>query len=209
MNRLNVLLAGLVAAAGFAIAPPVCAQTLPQGIVAVTSVEGADEYRLANGLQLLLIPDDAKPTTTVNLTYRVGSRHENYGETGIAHLLEHLLFKGTPDRTADLTKEFHEARGMVAGTAPPTTSAPTITEQLHGERRDHLQFCAGAGWLMRMINSNVARKDLDSEMSVVRNEYGALVKTIRARVLFQRADARRACSTAHNYGKSTIGARAE
>ena len=62
----------------------------------MTSVEGIDEYRLANGLQVLLVPDDSKPTTTVNLTYRVGSRHENYGETGMAHLLEHLLFKGTP-----------------------------------------------------------------------------------------------------------------
>ena len=72
------------------------AQPLPAGVAAVTSVEGIDEYRLPNGLQVLLIPDDSKPTTTVNLTYRVGSRHEGYGETGMAHLLEHLLFKGTP-----------------------------------------------------------------------------------------------------------------
>ncbi|MBA3597538.1 MAG: insulinase family protein, partial [Methylibium sp.] len=72
-------------------APP-----LPQGMTAVTAVEGISEYRLANGLRLLLVPDSAKPTTTVNLTYHVGSRHENYGETGMAHLLEHLIFKGTP-----------------------------------------------------------------------------------------------------------------
>ncbi|MFR0657040.1 insulinase family protein, partial [Pantoea sp. SIMBA_079] len=38
----------------------------------------------------------SKPVTTVNLVYRVGSRHEHYGETGMAHLLEHLVFKGTP-----------------------------------------------------------------------------------------------------------------
>ena len=65
-------------------------------LAAVHAVEGITEYRLPNGLQVLLIPDDAKPTTTVNLTYRVGSRHENYGETGMAHLLEHMLFKGSP-----------------------------------------------------------------------------------------------------------------
>ena len=53
----------------------------------VQSVEGITEYRLANGLQVLLIPDDSKPTTTVNVTYRVGSRQESYGETGMAHLL--------------------------------------------------------------------------------------------------------------------------
>src|SRR6266404_3092476 len=62
----------------------------------VTSVEGITEYRLANGLRVLLFPDQSKPTVTVNITYLVGSRHEGYGETGMAHLLEHMVFKGSP-----------------------------------------------------------------------------------------------------------------
>ncbi len=73
----------------------------------VREVEGITEYRLPNGLQILLAPDGSKPTTTVNVTYRVGSRNENYGETGMAHLLEHLMFKGSPkhpDPKADFTK---------------------------------------------------------------------------------------------------------
>src|SRR5690606_39189950 len=75
----------------------VCANALaaapaPQRI---TEVEGITEYRLDNGLTVLLFPDPSKPTITVNMTYLVGSRHEGYGETGMAHLLEHLLFKGT------------------------------------------------------------------------------------------------------------------
>ena len=61
----------------------------------IASIEGITEYRLPNGLRVLLAPDSSKPTTTVNMTYLVGSRHENYGETGMAHLLEHMLFKGT------------------------------------------------------------------------------------------------------------------
>ena len=65
---------------------------------AATSVEGITEYRLANGLRVLLAPDASKPTTTVNITYLVGSRHESYGETGMAHLLEHMVFKGTKAR---------------------------------------------------------------------------------------------------------------
>src|SRR4026207_1182408 len=69
---------------------------LPQGVSPAASVEGINEYRLANGLRILLGTDPSKPTTTVNVTYLVGSRNENYGETGMAHLLEHLLFKGTP-----------------------------------------------------------------------------------------------------------------
>src|SRR5690349_5224542 len=60
-----------------------------------TTVEGITEYRLQNGLRVLLFPDPSKQTITVNITYMVGSKHENYGETGMAHLLEHLVFKGT------------------------------------------------------------------------------------------------------------------
>ena len=71
---------------------------LPAGVTQGPTVEGITEYRLANGLAVLLFPDASQPKTTVNVTYRVGSAHENYGETGMAHLLEHLVFKGTPSR---------------------------------------------------------------------------------------------------------------
>src|SRR5947208_15191651 len=70
-------------------------QQLPQGVRKVTSVEGITEYALPNGLRVLLFPDESKPKVTVNMTYLVGSRYEGYGETGMAHLLEHMLFKET------------------------------------------------------------------------------------------------------------------
>ncbi|MGH7139137.1 MAG: M16 family metallopeptidase [Pirellulales bacterium] len=73
---------------------PAYAADEPEKVVAV---EGITEYRLANGLRVLISPDPSKPKVTVNLTVFVGSRHEGYGETGMAHLLEHMLFKGTPD----------------------------------------------------------------------------------------------------------------
>ncbi|MBK9669482.1 MAG: insulinase family protein [Thermomonas sp.] len=82
----------------------------PTGISAGACVEGICEYRLRNGLRVLLFPDASKPTVTVNLTYLVGSVHENYGETGMAHLLEHLLFKGTP-KHADIPGELKK-RGV-------------------------------------------------------------------------------------------------
>ena len=72
------------------------AQNPPPGITRVRSIEGISEYRLPNGLQVLLFPDPTKQNITVNIVYHVGSRHESYGETGMAHLLEHLVFKGTP-----------------------------------------------------------------------------------------------------------------
>src|SRR5262245_24292901 len=68
---------------------------LPEGITRVTTVEGITEYRLDNGLQVLLFRDPSKATITVNMTYLVGSVDESYGETGMAHLLEHMLFKGS------------------------------------------------------------------------------------------------------------------
>jgi zinc protease len=70
------------------------AQTLPEGVTRVASVEGITEYRLDNGFRALLFPDPSKPTITVNMTYLVGSRHENYGETGMAHIIEHLVSYG-------------------------------------------------------------------------------------------------------------------
>ena len=60
---------------------------LPAGITQGPSGERITEYKLANGLTVLLFPDASKPTTVVNVTYRVGAAHENYGETGMAHLL--------------------------------------------------------------------------------------------------------------------------
>ena len=182
-------------------AAPTYSQVLPSGIRAVTSVEGADEYRLPNGLQLLLIPDDSMPTTTVNLTYRVGSRHENYGETGMAHLLEHMLFKGSPKHPR-AWEEF-EKRGLRANGS--TWFDRTNYTAVFSANEQNLQWYLG--WLAdSMVNSNVARKDLDTEMTVVRNEM-EMGENSPSRMLLQRAMA--LMFDWHNYGHSTIGARAD
>ncbi|HEX4607965.1 MAG TPA: hypothetical protein VH092_07155, partial [Urbifossiella sp.] len=62
----------------FATAPPVSAQEK------VATVEGVTEYRLKNGARVLLYPEPSRPTVTVNMTVLVGSRHEGYGESGMA-----------------------------------------------------------------------------------------------------------------------------
>src|SRR5258708_8734361 len=95
---------------------------LPAGVARVTSVEGVTEYRLPNGLKILLIPDRSIDTITVNVTYLVGSRHEGYGETGMAHLLEHLIFRGTP-RFPNLNPPFP--------TPPPRPHAPPPPHPTH------------------------------------------------------------------------------
>src|SRR5438045_4746434 len=88
--------AAVVASVALFAGLPTFAQPLPAGVTKVGTVEGITEYRLENGLRVLLIPDGSQPKVTVNLTIFVGSRHEGYGETGMAHLLEHMVFKGCP-----------------------------------------------------------------------------------------------------------------
>ncbi|MFY9511549.1 MAG: pitrilysin family protein, partial [Rubrivivax sp.] len=179
----------------------VSAQPLPQGVSQVTSVEGITEYRLANGLQLLLVPDDSKPTTTVNLTYHVGSRHENYGETGMAHLLEHLLFKGTPTHR-NLLGEFSK-RGLQANGT--TWYDRTNYFASFSANDENLRWYLG--WLADgMVNSFIAKSDLDTEMTVVRNEMER-GENSPGRVLLEQTMA--AMYRWHNYAKSSIGARSD
>ena len=167
----------------------------------ITQVEGITEYRLANGLRVLLAPDASKPTTTVNITYLVGSRHENYGETGMAHLLEHMVFKGTPTRN-NIMQELGK-RGMhFNGT---TFYDRTNYFETFPANEDNLTWALEME-ADRMVNSLVARKDLDTEFSVVRNEMES-GENNPVQSLWQRM-----ASTAfdwHNYGKSTIGARTD
>jgi zinc protease len=165
----------------------------------ITTVEGITEYRLDNGLRVLLFPDGSKPTVTVNITYLVGSRHEGYGETGMAHLLEHLMFKGTPSHP-EVWKELQDHGAQFNGTTwfDRTNYFETLTAT--PENLDFaLQLEAD-----RMVNSFIAREDLDSEMTVVRNEFeigendplGILSERVRSTAYLW-----------HNYGKSTIGCR--
>nr|WP_315193311.1 pitrilysin family protein [uncultured Aquabacterium sp.] len=192
-----------VMAPSTALAAPAPAALAKSGgaLRAVNQVEGITEYRLANGLQVLLIPDGAKPTVTVNMTYRVGSRHEGLGETGMAHLLEHLLFKGSP-RHPQVWAEFNK-RGLSANgsTWLDRTNYYASFAANDDNLRWYLNWQADA-----MVNSFIARKDLDSEMTVVRNEM-EMGENSPGRILLEKTLA--TMYQWHNYGKSTIGARTD
>ena len=178
------------------------AQTaLPAGVTAGPKMGGVEEYRLPNGLKVLLIEDPSQPQITTNITYLVGSRHEGYGEAGMAHLLEHLVFKGTP-KHKDIKAEFTARGARWNGTT-------------YFDRTNYfLTFIANPAnldWALeleadRMINSFISRADLDSEMTVVRNEFesgennaGGVLAQKMARAAYQW----------HNYGRPTIGNRSD
>lgn len=174
---------------------------LPKGITKVTSVEGITEYKLDNGLRVLLFPDQTKQTITVNITYLVGSRHENYGETGMAHLLEHLVFKGSP-KHPNISKELTERGASPNGT---TFYDRTNYFETFAATDDNLDWALDLE-ADRMVNSFIKKEDLDSEFSVVRNEFES-GENNPFRVTWQRLMA--AAFEWHNYGKTTIGARSD
>ncbi len=165
----------------------------------VTSVEGITEYRLANGLRVLIFPDPSKATITVNITYLVGSRMEGYGETGMAHLLEHMVFKGS-------TNHPHIPQELTTHGASPNGNT-------WYDRTNYFETFSATdenlNWALslesdRMVNSFIADSALKSEFSVVRNEFES-GENSPERVLQERV-----LSTAylwHNYGKSTIGSK--
>jgi zinc protease len=202
---LTALTAGIAGAATPPAAKPSTGPTGKSGTVSsprkVATVEGITEYRLANGMRVLLFPDATKPTITVNITYLVGSRHENYGETGMAHLLEHMLFKGTP-KHPNINQELtaHGAQSNASTWFDRTNYFETF------QASDQNLAWALELEADRMVHSNVAKKDLDTEMTVVRNEFengeNDPSSILQERVL----------STVflwHNYGKSTIGAKSD
>ncbi len=169
--------------------------------VRVTEIEGVIEYRLANGLQVLLIPDPTVDTVTVNITYLVGSRHEGNGEAGMAHLLEHLLFRGTPKNT-DIKGEFQRRGARYNGTTSFDRTNYFETLPANSSNLD---------WAIsleadRMVNSHVSRKDLDAEMTVVRNEFES-GENSPGNVLRERVTA--TAYLWHGYGRSIIGSRSD
>ncbi len=197
-NRLALRIAGFAMLALFALG---AVAALPAGVTQGASIEGITEYTLANGLRVLLFPDATKPTATVNVTYLVGSRQESYGETGMAHLLEHLMFKGTPT-TASIFQELGR-RGMRFNGS--TSFDRTNYFETFTASDENLDW-ALAMEADRMVNAFIAKKDLDTEMTVVRNEFESGENNPQ-QVLWGRIQA--AAYDWHNYGHVTIGARSD
>jgi zinc protease len=176
-------------------------QILPQGVRKITAVEGITEYALPNGLHVLLFPDSSKPNVTVNMTYMVGSRLEGYGETGMAHLLEHMLFLKTKTRQ-DIKQELKDhGADMNGSTAWDRTNYFETLNATDENLKFALELEAD-----RMVNSRIEKPLLDTEMTVVRNEF-EMGENNPDRILFQRA--LETAYTWHNYGKLPIGNRSD
>ena len=169
----------------------------------IREIEGIAQYQLDNGVDVLLFPDASKETVTVNMTIFVGSRHEGYGEAGMAHLLEHMLFKGTPMHP-DIPKVLKD-RGAGNSMNGTTWMDRTNYYETLPASGDNLEFAIRLE-ADRLVNSNIKGEDLESEMTVVRNEFER-GENSPIRVLMQRIQS--AAYDWHNYGQSTIGNRSD
>src|ERR1700720_2221675 len=179
-----------------ALACPGFSQTVPRGVERTASLAGITEYAYPNGLRVLLFPDPSNPKVTVNMTYLVGSRHEGYGETGMAHLLEHMLFIQTTSGRAikkDLTSHGASWNGSTSSDRTNYYETFTATD-------DNLRWALGLE-ADRMVNSRMDKALLDTEMTVVRNEFER-GENSATRVLEERVVA--TAYLWHNYGKPTI-----
>jgi zinc protease len=177
------------------------AAALSQPLQKTHSIEGVTEHRLQNGLRVLTLPDPGIDTISVHIMYMVGSRHESYGEKGMAHLLEHLLFKGSP-RHPDIKDELTRRGARWNGT---TSSDRTNYFETFSASDANLDWALSLE-ADRMVNARVTREDLDSEMTVVRNEFESGENSPGA-VLFQRMQ--QLAFPWHNYGNAIIGARSD
>ena len=179
--------------------PPLVAAK--KGKKPLSAVEGVYSYELDNGLTVLLVPEPSLPKFTVRVVYRVGSRHEGAGETGMAHLLEHMLFKGS-SRHRDMLAEI-TARGAVAN-AETDYDATAYYETLKSTP-DNLRWALDLE-ADRMVAAKLIAADLGREFSVVQNELeigeNSPVEILEQRLL-------RAAYSWHGYGRDVIGTRSD
>jgi zinc protease len=168
----------------------------------VTEVEGVSEYRLPNGCRVLVYPDASSQVLTVNMTVLVGSRHEGYGETGMAHLLEHMLFKGTPMHP-NIDEELKQ-RGATDMNGTTWYDRTNYYETLPATN-ENLEW-AIAMEADRLVNCYIRAQDLFSEMTVVRSEF-EMNENSPQQMLMQRMNAN--AFEWHNYGKTVIGSKAD
>jgi zinc protease len=199
---MRALSTALLLSVGLVALPARAADTAPAPrLTKVTAAEGITEYRMDNGLRVLIFPDQTKATVLVNMTYLVGSRLEGYGETGMAHLLEHMMFKGTPNHP-DPWKALQEHGANFNGTT--WWDRTNYFEEMPSSP-ENLDFGLALE-ADRMVNSRISADDLAKEFSVVRNEFER-TENMPEVVLEDKMMA--AAYQWHNYGKSTIGSRSD
>ena len=154
--------------------------------------------QLQNGLELLLLEDDSAPVAAYHTWFGVGSRHEREGSTGIAHLFEHLMFKGT-HRVPGTEFDRRLEQAGVSTNAATWLDWTCYTQDLP---RDQLELIAGLE-ADRMANLVLTPEQVEPEREVVRNERLLRVDNDPEGLLYEQLYMR--LFPGHPYGHPTIG----
>ena len=155
-------------------------------------------FTLENGLQVVVIPDHRAPVVTHMVWYPVGSADEPQGEAGIAHFLEHLLFKGTETLKPS---EFSRIVRRHGGLDNAFTSRD-YTGYYERISRDNLDLVMGLE-ADRIANLVLTEEDVETELAVVLEERRSRIDNDPQSLLSEQLSA--ALYTAHPYGKPVIG----
>ena len=155
-------------------------------------------FTLGNGLQVVVIPDQRAPVITHMVWYKVGAADEPKGKAGIAHFLEHLLFKGTPKYPSGEFSRILRRNGAEENAF--TTQDYTGYYQRISKDRLELVMDLESD---RMANLQLSEKDVVPELAVVQEERRSRVDNDPSSLLVEQMDA--ALFTAHPYGKPVIG----
>src|SRR5918911_69518 len=141
---------------------------LPAGISFVAEADRIREYKLENGMKVLLVENRVAPVATVMVLYKVGSRNEAVGYTGSTHLLEHMMFKGTPTFNKERNTQIAATLQKI-GAAFNATTWYDRTNYFETVPSDQLELAIQLE-ADRMPTPFIADADRQSEMTVVRNE---------------------------------------
>jgi predicted Zn-dependent peptidase len=125
------------------------------------------EHQLANGLRVMVAPDRLAPVVALNLTYAVGSKDEEPGKTGFAHLFEHFMFQGSQH----VAKAEH--MGLVQAAGGHTNATTNFDRTNYFERLPSHQLELGI-WLeanrMGTLLAALSQDNLDTQRDIVKNE---------------------------------------
>ena len=132
----------------------------------ITEINGIKEFQLSNGLKVLLKSNHSIPLVTFSIWYKVGSRNETDGQRGLAHFLEHMMFKGTEKlKKGEISSTIQGLGGVynaftsIDGTAYYETISPKYLEKVIEIESD------------RIKNSALEQTELNLERTVVLSEY--------------------------------------
>jgi zinc protease len=156
------------------------------------------QYVLGNGMQLVVIPDHRAPVVTHSVWYRVGSADETSGKSGLAHFLEHLMFKGTPLHPYGDFDHLITVNGAESNAF--TTRDYTAYYQRTAADRLPLMMELESD---RMQNLILTDENVKPELLVVREERRQRTENDPGALLAEQMDA--AMFTAHPYGRPTVG----